>query len=152
PLARAVATARALPPARGGPLRLLRSAREIRCGEADGLLVAEARLRYPLHWAANLRQDDDGFRWPRGESYGEFRWRCVRMIDGLAARHPGERLALVTHAGVIATILGAVAGVPPARWEPNRPANASITEVRWTRGTGEVVRFDVRAHLRARTA
>lgn len=151
PLSRAVATARALPPARRGPLRLLRSAREIGCGEADGLLVAEARLRFPRHWAKNLAQDDDAFRWPGGETYREFRRRCVLMLDGLAARHTGERLAVVTHAGVVATIVGAITGVPAARWEPNRPANASITEVRWARGTGEVVRFDDRAHLCART-
>jgi broad specificity phosphatase PhoE len=153
PLQREGATARALPPARRGAVRLLRAAREIGCGAADGLLAAEAQLRFPAHWAANLRQDDDAFRWPGGESCQAFRRRCVRLLDAIAARHPGERIALVTHAGVVATVLGAIAGIPPARWEPNRPGNTGVTELRWRRGGGEVVRFDDRSHLAAvRTA
>jgi broad specificity phosphatase PhoE len=152
-LERAVATARALPPARGGPVRLLRAAREIGCGAADGLLAAEAQLRFPEHWAANLRQDDDAFRWPGGESCRAFRRRCVRLLDAICARHSGERVALVTHAGLVATVLGAISGIPPARWEPNRPGNTGVTELRWHRGGGEVVRFDDRSHLAAvRTA
>jgi broad specificity phosphatase PhoE len=153
PLRRAVATARALPRPRAGPIRPLRAAREIGCGAAEGLLVAEAQLRFPEHWAANPRQDDDAFRWPGGESCREFRRRCVRLLDGLAARHAGERIALVTHAGVVSTVLGALTQIPPARWEPNRPGNTGITELRWRRGTGELVRFDDRAHLESvRTA
>lgn len=147
PLQRAVATSLALPPARQGPVRLLRSAREIGCGAADGLLAAEAQLRFPQHWAANLRRDDDGFRWPGGETCRSFRRRCVRLLDALAARHVGERIALVTHAGVVSTILGAIAGISAARWDVDRPGNTGITEVRWTRGAGTLVRFDDRTHL-----
>lgn len=149
PLRRALETARPIARDARLPLRIVRSAREIRCGAVDGLLASEVQLRWPEHWAANLRQDDDDFRWPGGESQAELRARAVRLLDALAARHPSQRLVVVTHAGVVATVVGVVRGVPAARWEANRPGNTGITEVRWTRGGGELVRFDDRAHLAA---
>jgi alpha-ribazole phosphatase/probable phosphoglycerate mutase len=58
---------------------------------------------------------------------------------------------VVTHAGVISQILGALRGVRPARWEPLRPGNASLTSVTWQGDGGELLRFDDREHLSAST-
>jgi broad specificity phosphatase PhoE len=127
---RAMVTAEALD--RGGRIVPLRSLREICCGLVDGWLIDDVERMFPSFWKANLEQADPDFRWPGGESYREFRGRALRAMRGIALRHPGERVVVVTHAGVIAQVLGAIAGVSPARWSPWRPENGSMTVVEWS--------------------
>jgi broad specificity phosphatase PhoE len=125
---------------------------EIGCGVVDGLHVEEVRARHPDAWQRNERQDDDDFRWPGGESYRELRSRCVDTVDRIAARHAGGRVAIVTHAGVIAQVLGRIAGQRPARWARFRPANASLTELEVDAGAARIVSFDDVRHLAPRPA
>jgi alpha-ribazole phosphatase/probable phosphoglycerate mutase len=117
------------------------------CGELDGLLASEAQQRYPAIWEANRRQDDENLRWPGGESYREFRQRCLTGLRRIVQTHPGERIVAVTHAGVISQILGAIHGFHSAQWEPFRPGNASLTEIEWGIDGGTLLRFDDRTHL-----
>lgn len=124
---RALRTAAAA--ARGRPVVPLRSLREICCGEVDGWLIAEVAERLPDLWRRNLAQDDPGFSWPGGESYEAFRRRILRALRGIAARHRGARVLVITHAGAIAQVAGYVKGTSPARWEADRPANCSVTTV-----------------------
>ncbi|HJX27015.1 MAG TPA: histidine phosphatase family protein [Thermoanaerobaculia bacterium] len=147
PLQRAAMTARALAGLPFGPLRLLDELKEIHCGKVDGWLATETRLRYPEVWEANLRQDDDDLRWPGGESYRELRERCVSAVRRIVAEHPGERVLVFTHAGVISQLLGVIHGLRPASWEQFRPGNCGITEIEWMDGAGRLIRFDDRSHL-----
>ena len=147
PLQRARDTARLLEDAGMGALVVEPNLREIDCGLVDGWPVERVQREYPAAWSANGRQDDDDFRWPGGESYREFRARCIAAMQRIARELDGGRGAVVTHAGVIAQILGWIAGMPPARWEPFRPPNASITEVRWMPNGPQVIRFADCAHL-----
>jgi broad specificity phosphatase PhoE len=149
PLRRARETASALAADNIASVRVYPALQEIDCGTLDGLALEEVKCRYPDLWAANLKQEDDSFRWPGGESYRELRSRCVRAMRSIALAHPDERVALVTHAGVINQILGALQGIRPAHWECNRPGNASVTEIAWVRGAGKLLRFDDRSHLGA---
>ncbi len=121
--------------------------REIGCGELDGWIVEDVRQHFPTLWAANTRQEDAGFRWPGSESYRALRRRVLRALRGIAGAHPGRRVLVVTHAGAITQVLGALAGTSPAPWEAFRAGNASITELRWHAGGGALVRFDGRGHL-----
>jgi 2,3-bisphosphoglycerate-dependent phosphoglycerate mutase len=116
--------------------------REISCGDLDGVQLAEVQSRFPGLWQRNLSQSDADFRWPGGESYREFRRRALNCIASIAARHPDERVVLVTHAGVISQVLGALHGTSAACWELWRPRNGSVTTLRWQDGTGRVVAFD----------
>ncbi|WP_437941705.1 histidine phosphatase family protein [Sorangium sp. So ce341] len=146
PLSRALETARIAAGA-WGPVRPHDGLREICCGDVDGAPIEEVRARHAALWEANLRQDDDDFRWPGGESYREFRARCLATIGAIAAAHPGQRALVVTHAGVIGQIVGALHGVPAARWEPFRPGNASLTSLSWQGERGVLLRFDDREHV-----
>lgn len=146
PLRRAKHTAAPLSLQGLGSLHLCPQLQEIDCGTLDGMPVDDVRRRFPELWASNLRQQDEDFRWPGGESYREFRERCLTIVAELASRHSG-RIALVTHAGVIGQVLGAAAGLSPARWEPFRPGHTAITELEWSAGRSTVVRFDDRSHL-----
>lgn len=149
PFRRASDTARRLSQAGLGPIRACDSLREINCGTVDGLPIESVRRDYPSWWAANLRQADEDFRWPGGESYREFRRRALSGIRWIAARHPGERVAVVTHAGIISQVVGWLHGLCAARWEPFRPGNASLTTLEWSGNGGWLVSFDQRFHLRA---
>jgi alpha-ribazole phosphatase/probable phosphoglycerate mutase len=120
---------------------------EIGCGELDGWDVERVRLEYPILWRRNEAQADERFRWPGGESYREFRARCLGAIDRILRAHPGERIVVVTHAGVVSQILGDIAGTNPARWDLFRPGNASITTVACLARERHLVAFDDRAHL-----
>lgn len=147
PLQRAADTARALIALPCGPPRLLDDLKEIHCGEVDGWPAAVTRQHYPDLWEANLRQEDDDLRWPGGESYREFRERTLSGVRRIAAAHPGERVVVVTHAGVISQLMGVLHGLRPAAWEQFRPGNCSITELEWADGSGRPIRFDDRSHL-----
>ena len=146
PLRRARDTAAALAAAGLGPMRLCPELQEIDCGRLDGMALDDVQRSYPELWAANLRQTDENFGWPGGETYREFRDRCVRALDTLASRHEG-RIALVTHAGVIGQVLGALAGTSPASWGSFRPGNTALTELDWSEGAATLVRHDDQAHL-----
>ena len=147
PSRRAQETARALAAAHRGGIRLCDDLREIHCGEVDGLPIADVRARFGALWAANGREDDDDFRWPGGESYRELRTRAIAAAQTIAAAHPGERVLVVTHAGVIAQVVGSILGTPPGRWSRHRPATASVTQLRWAE-TGVLLSFDWRATAR----
>jgi alpha-ribazole phosphatase/probable phosphoglycerate mutase len=147
PLTRAWQTAEALQTIGLGELYPCAALREIDCGMLDGMPLREVQRLYPALWAANLDQNDDRFRWPGGESYREFRCRILRGMHGLAVRHRGGRIAVVTHAGVISQTLGVLAGIRPARWECFRPGNGAITELAWFHGRATIVAFDDRSHL-----
>lgn len=147
PLRRAHETAQALDGLPFGPLHLLDEIKEIYCGEVDGWTASRTQQCYPQIWEANLRQDDDDIRWPGGESYRELRERCCAGLDQIAATHPGERVVVVTHAGVISQVIGALHGLRPASWGKFRPGNCSLTEVEWGPGGRWLLGFDDRSHL-----
>ncbi|MPZ76319.1 MAG: histidine phosphatase family protein [Deltaproteobacteria bacterium] len=146
-LSRATDTARPLADAGLGPLHLCPALREINCGEMDGVPIAEIQHRFPELWRENRRQAREDFRWPGGESYREFRDRCLATVRGIAADHLSGRVAIVTHAGVISQIVGSICGLSPACWEPFRPGNASVSELAWHGLGGVIVSFDCRDHL-----
>jgi broad specificity phosphatase PhoE len=147
PLCRALSMARVIGSRVGLVPRPLGLVREIHCGRLEGMLLRDVQGRYPFHWATNLRQADDGFHWPGGESYRDFRRRVLSAVDFIAARHPGQRVIVVTHAGVIGQIVGALNGTRAACWEAFRPDNASLSVVEWADGTGKVRTFDDHDHL-----
>lgn len=125
----------------------LRSLREIWCGELEGWRVSDVKERYPDLWRANEQQSDDEFRWPGGESYARFRQRVIRALRAIAARHPGERRLIVTHAGVISQVVGMLEGTAPAQWEKWRPGNCSITTIEVAGADMKLVAFNERDHL-----
>ena len=147
PLQRAARAAHAVARATGAPLVIMDDLREINCGLADGVRIEEVQRRYPDAWAANERQEDESFRWPAGESYREFRERSLRAVTHVAAAHAGGMALLITHAGVISEVIGAIYGVSPALWSCFRPANASLTEICWEGEKGKLKVYDDRLHL-----
>jgi broad specificity phosphatase PhoE len=119
--------------------RLAEWAREIHCGEVEGMPLAHLQRTLPELWARNLAQDDDSFAWPGGEPYAAFRERVLAGLSATAAAHAGGRVAVVTHAGVISQILGVIRHRRAAVWAVDRPDPFTATEVTWENGSPTAV-------------
>lgn len=105
--------------------------REIDFGEAGGLTLEEFRQRWPdlaRQWADGA---DMSFRWPGGESREEFRRRSVEVLDALVWTHPGQRIIVVSHTGIICGYLAHLFLGTAARWRECavRPASVSRVEI-----------------------
>ena len=109
-------------------------AREIHCGELEGMPLDHIQRLFPDLWTRNAAQDDDAFAWPGGEAYADFRARVVAGLGATAGAHDGGRVVVVTHAGVISQTLGVIRNRGAAVWEPDRPDPFTATEVVWRDG------------------
>lgn len=109
-------------------------AREIHCGNVEGMPLQQLQRTFPDLWARNEAQTDEMFAWPGGETYAQFRARVLAGLEATAAAHAGKRVAIVTHAGVISQVLGVVRGRPASAWAPDRPHPLTATEIGWQNG------------------
>jgi broad specificity phosphatase PhoE len=63
--------------------------------------------------------------YPYSEGSAEFRRRCVNAVEAIIARHPGQRVAIACHGGVINAYVGHIIG---SRFDMFfRPAHASVS-------------------------
>ncbi len=118
-------------------------AREIHCGRVEGVPLQQLQRQLPELWARNEAQDDDGFAWPGGETYAAFRARILAGLQGIAATHDRQRIAVVTHSGVISQVLGVIRGRPACMWAPDRPRPLTATEITWEDGVpGRILTYN----------
>jgi alpha-ribazole phosphatase/probable phosphoglycerate mutase len=78
--------------------------REIHFGVWEGLTFGEITERYPEELRARFN-DLAAYRIPGGESLMDVRDRVLPKLEEILARHEGQSLALVAHAGVNRVIL-----------------------------------------------
>ena len=128
-LSRASQTAKALGDASGQPLYIDGRLRERCYGGFEGLLYAEIEQRYPRQFAAWQARDIDGDM-PDGvrvaETFRQFYARCVHAFTAIAARHPGQTLALVAHGGVLECAYRAALGLSLETPRDFKVLNASV--------------------------
>lgn len=87
-------------------------------------------------------------RWdslPGFEPSHQFRQRVMQAINGIIAHHPGQRVAVVTHGGVINAYLGTLLEIPRDMFF--LPEHASLTVVRSLRDQSCIQRINDFAHL-----
>jgi len=149
PLVRARRTAEAIGALTGHTPVLLDDLREMYFGELDGQPFEELKEAYAHLLAADENSEIEDFVWPSGESRSGFTARVGRVIHQIASRHVGQSVAVVTHGGVIATLLTALHGESAARWRKWVVPNASLTEVQWDAATqqGALLRHGDASHL-----
>ena len=94
-------------------------------GAAEGLTGAEIEKRYPGAV-------------PGRETREEVAARVVPEILALAEAHPGESIVVVSHGGVIRTVLNTIAPLAPAE----QIRNGSVHSLRHSEGTLDLVAFD----------
>lgn len=86
----------------------------------DPVLLLGARARF-----VNERRWDV---WPLTETGEQFRHRVLMAVEGILAHHPGQRVVIACHGGVINIIASAILGLT-AEDMFFRPAHASIHRV-----------------------
>ncbi len=119
---------------------------ELRPGAADGLTWDEVAQRYgSLAW----REDPRAPFAPGGESRLEFFERCARALARLAERHPGQRVLVVSHGGVIEQAMKILYGEDPAARLGLRTDNASVTEIEFDGPRRRLLRYNDVAPLDA---
>ena len=130
-LLRALETAQAVARGCGEPITTDVGLRERGFGVFEGLSYVEITQRWPDQ-AERWRKRDPDFSAEGGESLRQFSARAVGTVARLAALHPGETIAVVSHGGVmdclyrVATHLALDA---PRSWQLG---NASINRLLYT--------------------
>jgi broad specificity phosphatase PhoE len=104
PLTRALETARAVAARHDLAALEMDELREIDFGQVDGLAFDEL----PAELREGLLHSPAKVRFPGGETYAELQQRVCGTLDRLVAAHPGDTIAVVSHAGSIRAAL--------ARW------------------------------------
>jgi broad specificity phosphatase PhoE len=112
---------------------------ELHPGEADALSWEQMRERYGLpDWDEH---PETAFS-PGGESWLAFYERCVRVVETLVARHPGERIVCVVHGGVIEQVLKAVTRDEPAARLGLRTEHCSMSEIEFDGAGRRLLRYN----------
>ncbi|MBC7681225.1 MAG: histidine phosphatase family protein [Ferruginibacter sp.] len=145
-LLRALETAQAVAGAVGLPITTDAGLRERSFGAFQGHTFAEIEARLPEQ-ALLWRKRDPAFAPEGGECLNDFRDRVVACVSLLAARHPGELIAIVAHGGVMDVLYRAATGQglqAPRSWDLG---NAAINRLLWTPEGLTLVGWADAAHL-----
>jgi probable phosphoglycerate mutase len=144
PIRRALETAEAIAAVAELPVFEEPRVREIPIGPVDDAMP----LRDRLAWLAMVAMRDGSWAGiPGTEPSARVRARMLEAFDAIAARHPGERVAVVSHAGAINAALGAIASSLHDFLFPL--ANASVSVVRIGGGRRLLMSANETAHLSA---
>ena len=110
-LSRAYDTAAAVAANTGHKIRTDKQLRERTFGIFEGLTYDEMAERHPEVHAKFLSRDPD-YAIPGGESARQFFERSLACLEGIAHRHAGETVMVVTHGLVLDTLYRAATGLP----------------------------------------
>lgn len=136
-LQRAAQTADALARVSGMPVRRDPQLRERCYGAFEGLLYTEIAQRFPAEFAAWQARDIDA-RMPAGarvaEPFRQFYARSIAAIQAWGAAHPGQKLALVAHGGVLECAYRAALGKPLDSPRDFEIKNASVNRLLYAGG------------------
>jgi len=127
-------------------IRVHQGLRERCFGRFEGLTYAQVGELHPedaLRW----KQRDPAWAPPGGESQTEVFARVQLALEAIAAQHPGEHIAIVTHGGVLDVFyrLATGQGISAARtWELG---NCAINRLLWTPQALTLVGWADTAHL-----
>ena len=151
PLIRARRTAEAIGALTGHTPILMDDLREMYFGELDGRPFEELREAYAHLLEADENSEIEDFVWPSGESRSGFTARALRVTNEIARRHPGGLVGVVTHGGLIATLMTILHSESAAKWRKWVVPNASLSEVLWDAWTetGALLRHGDATHLAA---
>ncbi|ABM35835.1 histidine phosphatase family protein [Polaromonas naphthalenivorans] len=145
-LARAWETAEYLGRARGLPVTPETGLRERCFGDFEGKTFAEIEALLPEQ-SQRWRKRDPEFAPAGGESLLALSQRVVEAAERIAARHPGELIALVGHGGVMDVLYRAAARLhiqAPRTW---MLGNAAINRLLWTQQGFTLVGWADTQHL-----
>ena len=125
---------------------LLPGLREQCFGVLEGLDVPTIKARHPELWLQWLEHRAD-FALPGGEDLRQFHARVMDAVKHLAEQHPGRRLAVVTHGGVLDMLWRTAHGLPLSGLRTCDIPNTGLNHLRWRQGTLDILRWADASHL-----
>jgi len=128
-LCRAFATAEAV--AAGRPIMTDVRLREVNVGQVYGMTNPEIAAAFPDFWAA-YQAKPETVAFPGGENALEVHQRAMAAVADICARHPGGKVALVSHGGIVKVIVTEVLGMPLHARGRIVLENCSLSVVEWT--------------------
>lgn len=146
-LGRALQTAAVIAERLGLQARPEARLRERHLGILQGLTMEEFRQRHPAEHAAFQQQDID-WAIPGGESIRQRHERSVAGAAELAERHAGQAVAIVTHGGVLESLMRHALGLRPDTPRRFSLFNAGINTFTVTAGQWRLERWGDTTHLR----
>lgn len=129
PLQRARRTAEAIASSAQLPMRIHDGLAEMDFGQAEGMTLMAMSEQFQDIAARFLDLSDLDVRWPGGESRREFHDRVRLTLDKIVTTHAGERLVVVAHGGVIASLVAQILGDDPNDWRRYSIDNCSVTHI-----------------------
>jgi broad specificity phosphatase PhoE len=90
--------------------------------------------RFPAELQVGLLREPLSVRFPGGETYDELRGRVCGALAAIVDRHPGETVAIVSHAGAIRAALAAWLGIAGAEIFRIDQRTAAVNVVDWLDG------------------
>lgn len=130
PLERTLETAQPLAEAYGLSIIVRDRLGEVRCGDWTGRSVEE--LQQEELWT-QIRVYPSGVRFPGGEAFWEAQARLVAELDAIRDAHPGQTVAVVSHADPIKLAVAHYIGLPLDLFQRLTISPASITALAFTR-------------------
>jgi len=103
-LGRAYETARRISEKNGLSISVKTCLRERNLGILQGQLKGELEKNFPKE-APYYRANDPDYLIPEGETLRQLSQRSVKCLEAIAQKHDGERILVVTHNGVLVSIL-----------------------------------------------
>ena len=128
-LSRAMQTAAPLSETLGVPVQSEPRLRERCYGTLEGMTYAEVAQPRPEDFARWQARVPD-YAPPQGESLRAFHERAVEIVLALVRRHPGERIALVAHGGVLDCLYREATGMTLEAPREHELLNASVNRLR----------------------
>jgi len=145
-LERAQHTARLVGGPSGWTPTLMESLRERDLGVLEGLTTDEMLVTKPEEYQS-FREDGTDYQVPGGESFRQFYNRCSQALEDIANKHPGKKIGVVTHGGVLGAIFRYVLQIPLEAERNFVLLNCSINRLEKTNGGWNLVSWGDIAHL-----
>jgi probable phosphoglycerate mutase len=120
--------------------------REQSFGVLEGLDAPTIIERHPQLWAHWLRQDAD-YALPEGESVRAFHARVLQALQRLVQQHPGAKVAVFTHGGVLDMLWRAARTLPLHGPRLCDIPNTGINRMQWRDGVLRILQWGDAAHL-----
>jgi probable phosphoglycerate mutase len=122
--------------------------REQAFGILEGLTFDDIRVKHPAEFALWAKHEPD-YALPGGaESRTLFHRRVIATLSELAARHRGQRLAVVTHGGVLDMVWRSAKGLPLHGARECLIPNTGVNRVQFNDGRFDILSWAEDEHIR----
>ncbi len=121
--------------------------REQGFGVLEGLDVPTIRSQHGALWNRWVRHEADYALPQGGESNAAFHARVMRALQALVAAHAGQRVAVITHGGVLDMLWRQAQGLPLHGPRECDIPNTGINRLRWAGGQLQILQWADADHL-----